>query len=201
MKNIKLILKKDDKVQDKKIFILPTIKGKNTTYWHFNNYDVIFPNWLGFDIHNYIDNRIEYDFCSEYGSRQILINGSYHPFDIHDIFSINTSWDIRIKPENSINGIMKLDTDGIICYFIHNDKSKGIKVKNNLFNFEFVRMMIKDYFDEIAIDYIVNNEIITLSFIRSKIDGILDVEDYNKCMESLHADSKIIYTKLLLERI
>ena len=201
MKNIKLILEKDDKIQDKKIFILPNIEGKNTTYWHFRNYDVIFPNWLGFDIHNYIDNYIEYSLCSIYGSRQILINELYYPFDVSDMFSEDARWKIMIMPENSINGTMKLDNDATIYYFVHINKVKGIRIRKDLFNFDFVRMEVKDYFDEITIDYIDNNKLMSLSFIRSKIDGIIDIEDYDKCVELLSADYRNTYTNLVLGRI
>lgn len=201
MKNIKLILRKEDKIQDEKIFILPSRGGENKTYWHFKNMDVIFPNWLGFDIHNDVDSYIEYDFCQKCGYRGILIDKSYYSFDMNDIFSMNTSWDIRIRPEILMNGITKLDTDSIICYFIYNDKVRGIKINNDLFNFDTAIVRIKDLFDELAIEFVYNNELKSLNFIRSKIDGILDIEDYNECMKSLHFYCKNFYTKLLFERI
>jgi len=201
MKNIKLILEKNDKVQDKKIFILPNIKGKNITYWHFRNYDVIFPNWLGFDIHNYVDSYIECCLPSLYTYRLFLMNGLSYPFDVNDILSKDTRWSAIIIPRCSINGVMKLDNDAIICYFVHNNEIKGIKIKNDLLNFEFVRMKVKDYSDEITIDYIDNFKFMSLNFIMSKIDGIIDIEDCDKCMELLSADCRSTYTNLILGHI
>jgi len=37
-------------------------KSMNTTTWHFTNYNLIIPNYLGFDIHNYVDQEIYIDY-------------------------------------------------------------------------------------------------------------------------------------------
>lgn len=102
---------------------------KNTTTWHFVNYNLILPNCLGFNIHNYVNKEIyvhqNTSIKPDFLSRAVFLSdrryiGISFIVDKHDS-NISYSGDFT-----KLNSNIELTKDNIIFYFYRQCNCKRI---------------------------------------------------------------------------
>jgi len=199
-----LYISGQDKVIDNKIHIMPHIVGTSNTYWHFKNRDVVFPNWFGFDIHNYIDDQLEYMTIKDLIYRCITDDHCVRRLVIvvDDILQKDTAYNVTLNTSlYNISGVTKIDNDAKIYYFVHKDKVGGIRIGDNFFGFHTVYIDVQSFIDKVTICYYKDCMPNYIKFKASMFDGVIDIEDYKTCMMALYDEYKEDYSNLLLGRI
>jgi len=174
------------------------------TYWHFVNVDIILPNMFDFDIHNYVDEVIEYDRrrivsnIINNKTNRISTSLSYNNYDIHCYHS-----------SSYVTNYTSINNDTVIFYFLrplkednkYIHKLSSIKIPKYMIQNE-VNVVIPRDDDKILLKFFNSDRRvldITLKSLGMTFD--IDLGNYDECNKLICEENMINYTKLFLNRI
>ena len=191
-------------IEDNKLYLSmdPSYIGSKTIY-HFKNIDVIMPNLLGFDIHNYSDEIIEYDRRRKgsYIISKKLIN-------IHVYRDEYCYYDAKYYTNNSmLDNTVQITDDKIIFYYLNKYeqyKTHSITFpKALLSNIECITTNILGSIDVIMfmIYYHGKSDPLIIELSKSKVTKDINIEDEEIVQMLKENDDKINYSKFLLSNI
>ena len=193
-------------LRDNKLYIAvhPDDNDIRKTHWHFANVDVIFPNMFDFDIHNYVDEVIEYD------RRKIvsyIISGK--TVRISTLLNYGDNNIYCYYSSNYVTNYTSINNDTVILYFLrliiengtYTYKLSSIKIPKHMIQSE-VDAIIPRNDDKMFLKFIDHNG--DVSDITLKMPGDtfnIDIGNYDECSKLIIDESMMNYAKLLLNKI
>jgi len=188
-------------IKDNNIFYyMPPDFSVTKTYWHFKNYNIIMPNWLGFDIHNFKDDELNIE-----KMKDSLIIKKYMIYcdDIRHYYYIDS---IYSKQTPILNNLSELKDDKIIFYVIYNPDLNGGKPRKVIVPLD----IIPDSGEfDVEIDNLAKLLCIALPpsyrrifFNIKNLNENFDISDAQKCIKMILEKEQIEdYINLLLGKI
>ena len=153
------------------------IKDYDKTYWHFNNYNIILQNCLGFDIHNYVNKDLV---VADHLLKEEENNKWHNTYMLK-----NVAFNVKDKKE-LINGATYYTSDSVI---IHNN----VKITKNNVIFYFYKHILCKKPSRLIIPVDIANTVDAITLLMHKKDMVQLVFDrYQICYKDIFFNFKDI---------